>query len=584
MKLSISNYLWPFGVSLLTGLVSLYVATLGLFAMGISITRWHMLAFLLPAGGAAWLALAGVASRRFQATVGLSLAQAGTIGLLAALAAQFDDLSYDGMNVRIEPVIAISSGWNPVKDPSGSTLPELAKTHPYLQGSVNATAGYQYTLGSILSSNLANWTGNLNAGKSVTPLLVLVAFGIAYGGLSALSLPEGWRLSVAFLAALNPVAIYQSSSFYVDGHTACLFTAMIFSALRLLVAPLDATGVMALVTSFLGLSAAKTSGIFYGVIIDVVFLLFYAFTHLKKLKPILLFLGVSALVTWPAGMLFRKIGGFPDFSAAYLQAATGSGYGYGFGGGASEVAALPKLDRMQTFLISYFAPTEIVADRIKTKPLFWLTRPELSVFEDLTPDARAGGFGPLYGTLLFLALGAAVTLFFWTGPPLATLFPILPVAISLGLTQIWWARWAPQGWLLPIALLLPVLVCLHRQGGGKRSWLPALAVFTGLLNSSLILLFYSVGCVKAQRVLNSQLAFLKTLPQPLPVHMPLFLSNRTWLIREEILFHLAGEPSPKPRLRLLRTNSTLSLPEGWEEKVMEAETVKEWRRRGLVEE
>ena len=572
------------GVSLLTGLISLYVATLGLFAVGVSITCWHMLAFLIPAGGTAWLALGGVASRRIQVTVGLLLAQVGTIGLLAALAAQFDDLSYDGMNVRIEPVIAISSGWNPVKDPSGSTLPELAKTYPYLQGSVNATTGYQYTFGSILSSNLANWTGNLNAGKAVTPLLVLVAFGIAYGGLSALSLPAGWRLSVAFLAALNPVAIYQSSSFYVDGHTACLFAAMIFSALRLLVAPLDATGVLALVISFLGLSAAKTSGIFYGVIIDVVFLLFYAFTHLKKLKPILLFLGVSALVTWPAGMLFRKIGGFPDFSAAYLLAATGSGPGYGYGEGASQVAALPKLDRIQTFLISYFAPSEIVADRIKTKPLFWLTRPELSVFEDLTPDARAGGFGPLYGTALVLSLLAAVTLFFCTGPPLATLFPILPVVISLGLTQTWWARWAPQGWLLPLCLLLPVVAAWKDPVPKSRWILPFLSLFTGLLNSVLILLFYTVGCIKAQRVLNSQLAFLKTLPPPISVHLPMFLSNRTWLIREGIPFQLVGEATARPRLRLLRTHTTVPIPKNWQDKLIQSGTVKEWRSRKLVEE
>ena len=584
IKFQFSDYLWPFGVSLLTGLVSLYVATLGLFAMGVSITCWHMLAFLLPAGGAAWLAVSGLASNRVKAVGGLLLGQFGTIGLLAVVATQFDDLSYDGMNVRIEPVIALSAGWNPVKDPAGASLPSLAKTFPYLQGSTSAAAGYQYTLGSIISSNLANWAGSLNAAKAVTPLLVLVAFGIAHGALSALGLPSGWRLSVALMAALNPVAIYQSSSFYVDGHTACLFTAMIFAALRLLVAPMDATGVLALVVSFLGLSAAKTSGVLYGGIIDVVFLAFYAVTHLKKLKPILIFLAVSALITWPAGMLFRKFGGFPSFSVAYLKEATGSGPGYGYGGGASSIVALPKLDRAQAFLVSYFAPTEIVADKVKTKPLFWLTRPELSVFEDLTPDARAGGFGPLYGTALVLSLIAAGSLFFWRGPPPATLFPILPVGISLGLTQTWWARWAPQGWLLPICLLLPVLACLAREGGGKRRWLPQLSVFTGLLNSGLILLFYSVGCVKAQRILNSQLAFLKTLPQPLSVHMPVFLSNRTWFIREGMAFQPLGDPPPKPRMTLMRTQTRVALVGDGQSRQADSPMAAEWRKRDLIEE
>ena len=583
MKSRISSLFWPFSVSLLTGLVSLYVVTLALFALGISISRWHMAAFLLPAAATAWVACPGGIAEKIKNAIRLLVGQVWIIGLLAMVAGLFEDLSYDGMNVRIEPVIALSAGWNPVKDPGGATLPELAKNHPFLEGSAGAAAGYQYTLGSILSSNLANWTGNLNAGKAVTPLLVLASFGLAYGALTSLSLSRGWSLTLSLMAALNPVAIYQSSSFYVDGHTACLFTAMIFGALRLLVAPLDATGVVALVVSFLGLSAAKTSGIFYGVIIDVVFLVFYAATHLKKLKPILIFLLVSMLITWPAGMLFRKFGGFPSFSAAYLQQATGSGPGYGVGGGASEVQALLKVDKLQGFVMSYFAPTEIVADRVKAKPLFWLTRPELSVFEDLTPDARAGGFGPLYGTVLVLSLLATGTLFFWRGPPLATLFPIVPVVISLALTQAWWARWAPQGWLLPICLLLPVAVCLSREGGNKRTWLPILATATGLLNSGLILLFYSIGCVKAQRVLNSQLAFLKTLPQPLTVHMPIFLSNRTWFLREEIPFQASAGLSTKPRMRLIRTNTTVTLPDDWEQKLAQPSWRNEWLSRGLIE-
>ena len=189
----------------------------------------------------------------------------------------------------------------------------------------------------------------------------------------------------------------------------------------------------------------------------------------------------------------------------------------------------------------------------------------------------------MYGTALVLSLLAAVTLFFWTGPPLATLFPILPVVISLGLTQTWWARWAPQGWLLPVCLILPVVACLSREGGNKRKWLPALAVFTGLLNSSLILLFYSVGCVKAQRVLNSQLAFLKTLPTPLSVHMPMFRSNRTWLVRGGIPFQLVGELPKKPRIQLMRTKTTLPLPANWEKQLNQPPLVHEWRKRMLIE-
>ena len=582
----ISDYFWPAGVSLLTGLLGLYIATLSLFAIGISITVWHGLSFIFCALVTGYFAIRS-SSRidRFKKSgivLGINLA---ACGLLALIAAQFDDLSVDGMNRRIESVLGLSAGWNPVKDPSFQEGVKLAETNPYLRGSFVVKSGYQYSLGNLLSAYLAKVTGNLNAGKAITPILVFASFGICFGAFSALSLASGWCWALSVMAALNPVCIYQSSSYYIDGHAGALFTAMLFSALRLLLCPISMDGVLALVIAFLGLSAAKTSGLLYGVIIDVAFLGFYAVTHLKNLKTILVFIGISALVTWPIGVMFRKVGGFPDLSMAYLQSTTNlATSGYGVGQNSFGLDVMPKLDRLQVFLMSYMAPTEVIAGSVKTKPLFWLTRPELSVFEDLTPDARAGGFGPLYGTVLVLSLIATGALLFCQGPPLTSLFPVMPVVISMGLTQTWWARWAPQGWLLPIAFLLPVLVCLKQQGGGITRWVSALAVFTGLLNSALILMFYSIGCLKAQRVLNSQLAFVKTFPQPLAVYMPRFRSNRTWLIREKVEYALVDKPPRKPAIRLMRTETRISMPEKWEENLGSGTMEAEWRKRGLIEE
>ena len=283
----ISDYFWPAGVSLLTGLLGLYIATLGLFAIGISIAPWHGIAFVLPALGAGYLAVKDSSRirrlRKCAVVVGTTLA---ACGLLALIAGQFDDLSWDGMNSRIESVLGLSAGWNPVKDPSFKEGVKFQETNPYLRGSFVVQSGYQYSLGNLLSAYLAKITGSLNAGKAITPILALASFGICFGAFRALSLGSGWCWALSFLAALNPVCIYQSSSYYIDGHTGALFTAMLFSALRLLLRPMSIDGVLVLVVAFLGLSASKTSGLLYGVIIDVVFLGFYALTHLKNLKPI----------------------------------------------------------------------------------------------------------------------------------------------------------------------------------------------------------------------------------------------------------------------------------------------------------
>ena len=582
----ISDYFWPAGVSLLTGLLGLYIATLSLFTVGISITVWHGLSFIGCALAAGYLAIQSPSRigrlKKSAFVLGSTLA---ACGLFALIAGTFDDLSVDGMNRRIESVLSLSAGWNPVKDPSFKEGVKLGETNLYLGGSFVVQSGYQYSFGNLLAAYLAQVSGNLNAGKAITPILMLASFGIVFGALTVLCIPKGWAIALAGLAALNPVAISQSSTYYIDGHTGSLFASMLFSALRLLVTGVTADGLIALVVAFLGLSASKTSGLFYGVIIDVVFLVFYALTHLKNLRPMLIFVAISALITWPVGMLFRKVGGFPALTPEYLISATNPATsGYGVGKNSFGLDAMLKLDRLQIFVMSYFAPTEIVADRVKTKFPFALNRRELSVFEDLIPDARAGGFGPLYGGCLLLALGSLGLILLGSPPPFISLFPILPVILSVGLTQTWWARWAPQGWLIPATLMVPVLCSLVTGQSGRRWVLPGLVLFSGLLNSLLILIFYSVGCVKAQRVLNSQLTFLKELSQPLSVYMPIYKSNRIWLIRGENQFDLVSEAPPKPRLRLMKTETLIPLPPKWEDNLGNAPMVAEWRKRRLIEE
>jgi hypothetical protein len=156
--------------------------------------------------------------------------------------------------------------------------------------------------------------------------------------------------------------------------------------------------------------------------------------------------------------------------------------------------------------------------------------------------------------------------------------------LSVSLTQTWWARWAPQGWLIPLCFILPALTCFESAEGKKKWWLPSLAVFAGILNSGLILLFYSIGCVKAQHVLESQLSFLKKLPVPLKVQMPYFKSNRIWLIRNGLAYELLADSPPLPRLKLKRTSTKIGLSKDWQTLGVAEAIVSRWRKDNLLEE
>src|SRR5512132_1725369 len=73
-----------------------------------------------------------------------------------------------------------------------------------------------------------------------------------------------------------------------------------------------------------------------------------------------------------------------------------------------------------------------------------------------TPDARLGGWGPLFSGALVLSLGVATLLFARSRRGRAALGLVLGAVIASMLTnrECWWARLAPQLALVPVAVAL----------------------------------------------------------------------------------------------------------------------------------
>lgn len=571
-------------MSLLSGCFGLYLATLGLFALGISITPWHGLAFLASACLASFLVLDGQITERLKNTATILLLQLFLCGVLAGIASRFDDLSYDGMNARIEPVINLMSGWNPLLDPEFSQREKALPKHPFLRNGGN----YQLTSGLTLAGILAVLTGEINAGKAVTPILGLGAFGIAFGGLTALGIPCGWAVVLAAWTALNPVTIYQSSSYYVDGHVAALFAATLFAGIRILKLP-SLRGAAGFLFCWALLITAKVSGFFYGVILLLLGLFFWPTTLLRKAAVAGATVLVCGGLIGPLHYLHKSVG----FSAAYWsQVQAGTSYAGGPNGyetWAPGLGAGTAPGRMGVFFRSHFAATAALADEpVKMKFPFWLNRRELAVFEDLSAQPYIGGFGPLYGACFLLSAASLLVIRRWS--PAFSWIPLVASFGSIYFSQIWWARWTPQAWLIPIGFVLPVVCALQGRPPGRAWLLPLLSAFTGILNSALILAFYLTGCIKSQLTLESQLAFLQKVPQPLRIHMPmvdgsrLFKGCRIWFIRNHLGYELVSELPPRPRMKMHRTSTWVALPPGSnpEDDVPPA-TFNNWKKRKLIE-
>jgi hypothetical protein len=146
--------------------------------------------------------------------------------LAAAVSGVFFDISYDGQAYHQDAVLRLVEGWNPLSE----VVPESELYHVWVN---HYPKGAWYLAAAIVKA-----TGRVELGKAPNLLLIFASFGLAYQALkewTALSNPLVIWLSA--LAAFNPVSVYQSLSFYVDGQLSSTLVFMIASGALVLKRP-----------------------------------------------------------------------------------------------------------------------------------------------------------------------------------------------------------------------------------------------------------------------------------------------------------------------------------------------------------
>jgi len=538
--------IWVGSVALLAGFAGLYFGSMALFRLGVPMSPWHGIFF------AASALAASLSMKPGRGGWAIWLGCLVVTAAAAALASPFHDFSWDGMGARQGMVEALVGGGTPRFSPA-----------PH-----------------VLSAWIVSLTGQINAGKAVNLLAAVAAFGTVFRFLWAVGLRVEWAWVGAAVAALNPVFVYQLSSYYIDGFTGSLLACLVSAYGLVYLSPQKVKRWM-----FLGLvlslvASAKVSGLGYSMILGVGF--FGALLAKKGwTMPKILGIGAAfvglALIALFSHLLERG----ETYNLSRLISVTDlKTPHFGVGGFSCAPVEAAGMSKIEVFVRSHFAPTRTMSLYWDWKFPFWFNRPELSLFEDLNSDPRSGGFGPLYGgVFIFAFLAFLIALFRMTIPWVAWV-PALGILVSCLLSQTWWARWVPQGWLVPMAFAVPVLTLrpMGLAGGLARA-----SIAVGLLNSILIFAFYMSGCFQNQAVLTRQLAFLKNMPQPLNVYIPSFQSNETWLKEAGLRFKKIDQEPPMPRLKLQRTNSKVQLPSNWTNIPVSNQTLQEWQRRELIE-
>jgi hypothetical protein len=112
------------------------------------------------------------------------------------------------------------------------------------------------------------------------------------------------------------------------------------------------------------------------------------------------------------------------------------------------------LNRVEKLFHSLFSASQDQPDVTRLTAPFTIHRSELAAFR--MPDVRVSEFGPLFGGALILATLILVRA--WPRAPRmahAVACALALMLLSAGVNpEAWWARWAPQLWLLPAIALV----------------------------------------------------------------------------------------------------------------------------------
>ncbi len=177
----------------------------------VAIPLWIFLVHEREDGGGWWVNLNAVLLAAAIITAGFWFSKA------------YVDQSWDGTAYHQEAILQMVDGWSDFPDKLPASVPYRNQIDTYPKAAW------------VISASIYSATSSLEGAKLLHVVLFACAFLFLFGALLQTShVSSGGALLIAATAALNPVVIYQSLSFYVDGQLSSLLTALVGLVLLML--------------------------------------------------------------------------------------------------------------------------------------------------------------------------------------------------------------------------------------------------------------------------------------------------------------------------------------------------------------
>ncbi|MET1056688.1 MAG: hypothetical protein ABWY16_15370 [Pedobacter sp.] len=501
------------GILIITIAMTLLIVTLGFF-IGLSVSKWQFPAGFILAS-ALYFFIAKAYYGNITTFVKSLLSCSAVIILSTIIALNFYDASFDGQSYHMEEIYQLKNGWNPTK----KKLPASVNMALYIN---------HYSKGvEIPQSTLYSLTERIESGKATNFMLIIAALCLTL----ALLLSSG-KLSllkcifISVFAALNPIAVNQLLSTYVDGQLAimllCFFVVSTWTVRMRSNFSFLVLGAIIILTANI-----KFTGLVYIVLFSFAYLAWLALVNYQKI-----FFRKAFLITLTSGMVAVLFIGYSTYVLNTLD------YKHPF----YPLMGENKVDIMQhnlppgfgdhndagKFFVSLFGhsdnPMASNGRQIALKLPFTINKND--IVNSYAIDTRIAGFGAMFSGIILLSIALIIILLVrhperWKYKKNWLYILGLVIVSVVIMPESWWARYVPQFWYFPIIVLLISELYI----GDKFKKIKLLMYICLCINVSFSLLSFRYNFIMTNRI-TKQMEKIKDFHQTIAVQWNISGSNR----------------------------------------------------------
>ena len=490
---------------------------------------------------------------RGRLRIALPVIVLAVLALGVFLAASFFDLSWDSLWYQQTAVYQMAQGWNPLREPMRGLSPDH----------VEAMLRHYPKEPWYVALALFQTAHNIEWAKAGTWLALAAMFFAVFAAGLDFGMRRRTAAVIAALVALNPVVVCESASFLVDGllisFLACFVTALFRWFRRpgmLVLVVMLASGVLCGNTKFTGLvyvCFACAGATLYVLIKRRDLLWRYAAVQLAGLLLGVLAFGFNPYVTNTVyrGHPFYPMMGTAAYPGINVQAQD-----------ANDLYETPKnmvgRGRLVRFAYALFGrpgnQPYIQGDNALLMWPFNVGWKDFRVF--YFHDLRVSAFGPLFSGAFIISLFLLGTALVRPGVPrvVLLLFASTVIASLLISRHMWWARFGPQLWWLPV---FAVIAGFRIPDWRAARWTASVLAGLLLVNAILVAFAHFHWEIEATRTTHEQMAFLRQQGE-IEVDFHYFREPFGERLRAAgVSFHAA--PSNNPTVQRLRCDNPMEL-------------------------